>query len=232
MLGGMEEAELIASRVAASKMGFFTSPEGDGYIGDDEEEHDGALISDAEPGVFEQLPEGVNFQTFDPQHPSTAFDSFVKTVLRGAASGLNVSYNTLANDLEGVSFSSIRSGTLEERDQWKQKQTWMIEQFCLPIYKAWLSSAILFGKLKLPATKIDKFTEVSFQSRGWSWVDPLKDVNASAASVELGVMTRSDIAASQGKNLEDIFEQLSKEKELAAQYGIELGEEDEQAQND
>jgi len=232
MLGGMEEAELIASRVAASKMGFFTSPEGDGYVGDDEEEQDGALISDAEPGVFEQLPEGVSFQAFDPQHPATAFDSFVKTVLRGAASGLNVSYNTLANDLEGVSFSSIRSGTLEERDQWKQKQTWMIEQFCMPVYKAWLSSAILHGKLKLPATKIDKFSEVTFQSRGWAWVDPAKDIAANAASVELGVTTRSDIAASQGKNLEDIFEQLNKEKELAAQYGIILGEQNEQAQND
>lgn len=233
MLGGMEEAELIASRVAASKMGFFTSAEGDGYVGDSEIEDDGALLSAAEPGVFEQLPEGVNFQAFDPQHPSTAFDSFVKTVLRGAASGLNVSYNTLANDLEGVSFSSIRSSTIEERDQWKQKQTWMIEQFCMPVYKAWLSSAILHGKLKLPATKIDKFRNVTFQPRGFDWVDPLKDINASALSIELGVSTRSDIAASRGTNLEDVFEQLQKEQELAAQYGIILGEKkDEQTQNE
>jgi len=226
MLAGMEEAELVACRVAASKMGFFTSPEGDGYVGDDEEETEGALISDAEPGVFEQLPEGVTFQSFDPQHHTT-FDSFVKTVLRGAASGLNVSYNTLANDLEGVSFSSIRSGTLEERDQWKQKQTWMIEQFCEPVYRAWVNSAILSGRLKLPASKIDKFYEVMFQPRGWAWVDPSKDIRAGAESVMLGVTTRSDIAAAQGKNLEDIFEQLAKEKELAAQYGITLGEENE-----
>ena len=35
MLDGYEEAELVAARVAASKMGFFTSPAGDSYTGED-----------------------------------------------------------------------------------------------------------------------------------------------------------------------------------------------------
>jgi capsid protein len=103
----------------------------------------------------------------------------------------------------------------------------MIEQFCEPVYRAWVNSAILSGRLKLPASKIDKFYEVMFQPRGWAWVDPSKDIRAGAESVTLGVTTRSDIAAAQGKNLEDIFEQLAKEKELAAQYGITLGDENE-----
>ena len=154
MLAGMEEAELVSARVAASKMGFFISPDGEAYVGDDEEEEDGAIISDAEPGIFEQLPEGITFQAFDPQHSPTAYESFIKGVLRGAASGLNVSYNSLANDLEGVSFSSIRSATLEERDNWMAKQEWMIEHFCMPVYLACLKSAILNCPLNLPAANM------------------------------------------------------------------------------
>jgi len=219
MLGGMEEAELVASRVSASKMGFFTSADGEGYSGD-EESDDGTLITDAEPGTFEQLPEGVSFQAFDPQHPATAFDSFVKLVLRGAASGLGVAYNSLANDLEGVSFSSIRSGTIEERDNWKQKQTWMVDHFCMPIYLAWLRAAILKGELNLPVSKLEKFEEAIFQGRGFSWVDPRSDSIANEQGVNMGTTTRADIAAAQGKNLEDIFEQLQREKELAMKYGI------------
>ena len=221
MLGGMEEAELVASRVAASKMGFFTSADGDSYIGDSEEEEGGALISDAEPGSFEQLPEGVNFQTFDPQHPSTAFDSFIKAVLRGAASGLNVAYNTLANDLEGVSYSSIRSGTIEERDQWKQKQTWMIEHFCERVYLAWIKNAILIGKLDLPSRKISKFEEVTFQARAWDWVDPVKDVQSNILAYKLRTTSLSDIAAKQGRDFADIVEQLKKEEELLKEAGLE-----------
>ena len=219
MLGGYEEAELIAARVAASKMGFYTSPDGDQYAGDDYDTA-GNLVSDVEPGSFEQLPAGMSFESFDPQHPTTAFDSFVRAALRGASAGLNVSYHTLANDLEKVNFSSIRSGVLEEREQWRVLQTWMCEQFCDPIFRRWLRSALTTGALALPPDKYDKFTEVAWQPRGWSWVDPLKDQQANAEGVALGVMTRQDIAAAQGKDLEEIFEQLQREKSLADQYGL------------
>ena len=219
MLGGYEEAELIAARVAASKMGFYTSPDGDQYAGDDYDTA-GNLVSDVEPGSFEQLPAGMSFESFDPQHPTTAFDSFVRAALRGASAGLNVSYHTLANDLEKVNFSSIRSGVLEEREQWRVLQSWMCEQFCDPIFRRWLRSALTTGALALPPDKYDKFTEVQWQPRGWSWVDPLKDQKANAEGVALGVMTRQDIAAAQGKDLEEIFEQLQREKSLAEQYGL------------
>ena len=76
------------------------------------------------------------------------------------------------------------------------------------------------GALALPPDKYEKFTEVAWQPRGWSWVDPLKDQQANAEGVALGVMTRQDIAAAQGKDLEEIFEQLQREKSLADQYGL------------
>jgi len=125
MIDGYEEAELIAARVAASKMGFFTSPAGDGYVGEDDDDY--SPIMNAEAGTFEQLPDGMSFQSFDPQHPTSGFDSFHKSVLRGIASGLGISYVSLANNLEGVNYSSIRQGTLEERDNFRILQKFMVE---------------------------------------------------------------------------------------------------------
>ena len=219
MLGGFEEAELVASRVAASKMGFFTSPTGDEYVGDGEAE-DGAIISDAEPGAFEQLPDGMGVQMFDPQHPNTAFGDFVKACLRGAASGLNIAYNTFANDLEGVNFSSIRAGVLEERDQWKRLQNWVIERLCGPVYSMWLDQVLLNQSLPLPPRKVAKFREVVWHPRGFAWVDPQKDLAASADGVALGVQTRQDVVAAQGKNLPEVFEQLRREQDMAQALGI------------
>ena len=71
-------------------MGFITSPSGDAYVGDDTED-DYTPIMSAEAGTFEQLAEGQGIATFDPQHPTSGFDSFHKSVLRGIASGLGVS---------------------------------------------------------------------------------------------------------------------------------------------
>ena len=43
-VGAYEEAELIAARISSSKMGFYTSPDGDQYVGDEDE--DGNLLMD------------------------------------------------------------------------------------------------------------------------------------------------------------------------------------------
>jgi len=227
MLGGYEEAELVAARIGASKMGFYTSPDGVGptpdELGPDSTElNEYDLIEEAEPGVFQNLPDGVGFQTFDPQHPTSAFADFTKAVLRGASSGLNVAYNTLANDLEGVNFSSIRSGVLEEREQWRLLQGWVIEQFCMPVYSRWLRMALTTRQLDLPPNRIDKFRVVHWQPRGWAWVDPAKDASANSDKIATGTGTRSRALAAEGEDFEDTIEQLAYEQEFARERGVDI----------
>lgn len=53
------------------------------------------------PGTFDVLPEGYDMRAFDSKYPTEAFDPFTKAILRRIASGLDVAYNGLANDLEG-----------------------------------------------------------------------------------------------------------------------------------
>lgn len=221
MLSGYEQAELVAARIAASKMGFYTTPDGEG-IGDDEDAA-GNLITEAEPGTFEVLPEGYEFQAFDPQHPTTAFADFEKAILRGIASGLNVSYNVLANDLEGVNYSSIRQGVLDERDGWRMLQTWMIETVCEPVFGEWLAMSLDTGAIGLPNFKFDKFANVDWQPRGWQWVDPAKEIKAAGDAVKEGVKTRTEIAAEQGRDFEDVIARLAEENEIAKAAGVDLG---------
>lgn len=220
MLDGYEEAELVAARTAASKMGFFTSPDGDGYSGVDTEDYN-TPIMEASPGTFEQLPKGMDFKPFDPQHPVSAFADFEKAVLRGIASGLGVSYVSLANNLEGVSYSSIRQGTMEDRDHYKVLQQFMIEHFIDPIYKKWLAMAMGTGAIPIPITKFDKFADnLVYRARGWNWVDPQKEINAHVIGLQNGIITMQDIAAHYGRDVEEVFEQIQAEKELADQYGV------------
>lgn len=219
MLDGFEEAALVNARVAASKMGFFVSPEGDGFIGDDYDNH--APIMDASPGTFSQLPQGMDFKAFDPSQPTDNFADFEKAILRGIASGLGVSYVSLANNLEGVSYSSIRQGTIEDRDHFKMMQQFMIDAFIDPVYRAWLEMAITVGKLNLPMGKYDLFADnVIYRPRGFAWVDPQKEINASVTALNNGIVTLQDIHAQYGKDTEDVFEQINRESELADRYGI------------
>ena len=84
------------ARVGASKMGFFSGArpvDGDGFVADDLD--DAVPIMEAEPGTFHQLPQGVEFTSFDPQYkPSNEFDSFHKACLKGIASGLGIRFDS------------------------------------------------------------------------------------------------------------------------------------------
>ena len=221
MLDGYEEAELVAARVGASKRGFFTSQTGDQYTGDDLDD-DYTPIMNAEAGTFEQLPDGMDFKSFDPQHPAAGFDSFHKSVLRGIASGLGVSYVSLANNLEGVNYSSIRQGTLEERDNFRIMQRFMIEHFIQPVFDKWLLQTMSFkDDFLLPPDKYNKFANnIVYIPRSWGWIDPVKEVKANVDGLNAGVVTMQDVQANYGRDVEELFEQHQREEELAKQYDI------------
>lgn len=221
MLGKYEQAELVAAREAAAKMGFFYSEDGQSYTADGTDDQ-GNLIEESEPGQFRQLPVGVRFESYNPTHPTDAFGVFCKEVKRGFSSGLLVAYNSLANDLEGVNFSSIRSGVLEERDQWRVLQQWLIEQLCDPVYRAWLRTVIGTEKLQVPERRIPKFQNVTWQPRGWQWVDPNKDIEALSKAYRLSVISPSEICSMQGRDYEEVLAQIAADKKLAEQYGVDI----------
>lgn len=224
MLGGYEEAALIAARAGASKMGFFQQREGGSGYGPGEQDEQGNFVQDATPGHFEVLPEGFEFQAFDPNYPSGEMPAFMKSVLRGAAAGLGVSYNGLANDLEGVNYSSLRAGALEERDEWMVLQNWLIETLHGRVFATFLEQAMLKGALPLPLPKIDKFNAPQWYPRRWKWVDPDKEGKANARDVGLGLISRTQLAAEQGRDLREVFAELAAEQALAAEMGVTLGD--------
>ena len=225
-LGGYEEAAIIAARVGASKMGFFTSPDGDPMPLADGQDENGVAYTDADPGTFGTLPPGYDFKSFDPDYPHAMFGDFIKAALRGAASGMGVAYNELANDLEGVSYSSIRQGVLSERDQWMQRQAWFISAFLDPVYNEWLRGALAFGRISLangsplPIAKYDKFSNHEWQGRRWQWVDPLKDVETARLSIQTGIASPQMIAAQNGVDVEDVIVAIKRFETLVEKAGV------------
>ncbi|NDV20831.1 phage portal protein [Pseudodesulfovibrio sp. JC047] len=220
MLAGYEEAELVAARTSASKMGFFIETGGDEYDGDDED-GDGNLVSEVSPGQFERLPAGVTFEGFDPQHPTTAFKEFHKGTMRGAAAGLGPSYNSLASDAESVNFSSLRHFTLEDRDFYKTLQQWLVEDLHSEVYSRWLRMAFLKGVVRLPFTKFDKFNAPFFQPRGWDWVDPAKDTKAKKESLGL-THSYQQVCTEQGRDFYEMVDEMAEAQEYAKSKGVTL----------
>ncbi len=235
MLHGFEEAAVIAARVGASKMGIWTR---DSDAADalsavaDAQDASGNLQMSAEPGDFIEAPAGYKLESWSPDYPHANFESFLKACVRGLAVGLNVASHNLSGDMTEVNYSSARIAELAEREIWKELQEWFVAAVMLPIYREWLASALLRGEItfaesgkSLPADRYDKFAGAArFQARRWDWVDPLKDAQASRELIAEGLASRTEIAASKGREFEDIVDELAQEKALLEAAGLDVGE--------
>jgi lambda family phage portal protein len=222
-LGEYNKSALIAARKGADTLGFFVSPNGEPPTVDSDEA--GEPISVSVPGQYDVLPEGFDFRPYDSQYPSATYGDFVKAHLRRIAAGLGVSYNTLAEDLEGVNYSSIRAGVLAERDQWMMLQNWFIDAVLEPVFQQWISLSLQNQAIKmpngsaLPLEKKDKFSRHAWLGRRWQWVDPLKDIEASRLAVTSGVASPQMIAAQQGVDVEDVLADIARFEALLSASG-------------
>lgn len=228
-----EDAELTAAEIAASTMGIIErNEEGQGFSGgvelddydyDDDEE----FYMEVEGGTFQELPHGAKLNTWDPQHPNQAFKDFIKAILRGIAAALGVSYYSLANDLEGVNYSSGRLGALEDREVWKGLQDWFIENLLRPIFEEWLSQALLMGAIRfqsgtpLSPSELSRYVDGAvFSGRRWAWVDPQKEIAAHEKAIALRIASRSEIIRERGREPEEVWDEIERENEELRRRGI------------
>lgn len=229
-IGAYEEAAVIAARYGAAKMGYWVPGDGDAGTFADDTDATGQFFTDFEPGELRVAPAGAELKSIDWKYPHEQYEPFVKACVRGIASGIGVSYASLSNDLSQVNFSSIRSGVVDERDNWMALQGWFIESFLEPLYADWLRMALLKGQVKtanggvITTDKFDKFNVPEWRGRRWQWVDPRADIDAAVTAIGNGLKSRREIAAEQGRDLEEIWRDLKAEKELAAELGLNIGE--------
>lgn len=225
MLGGYEEAAVIAARVGAAKMGFFkanedapAAPEPAQALADDTDAA-GNFIQEADPGVFSVLPQGYDFQAFDPDYPHQMYGQFVKQCLRRISAGLvGTTYTSLSGDMESVNYSSARVDLIRERETWKSLQTFMIERLNARIYSEWLPLALLSGQVvdktgkPLPFSRLKKFDAAIFQGARWPWVDPEKEIKGAVEAINNGLTSRGRVIREMGGDPEEIWKELEKEE--------------------
>ena len=222
MLDEYNFSELVAARDEANTTGIFSAPIGrDGELGEYDDDESAALTMPSEPGTKIKLEPGWDYKTVTPSHPNRELTAFKNSMLRDIASGLGLEYACFANDWAGVSFSSVRAGTLAERDHWRTLQAQMIEQLASPVFRAWLASFLKYrvSSPYLPSD-FDRLAEHEFRGRTWEWVDPMKDVNAAAVAVAHGWKTDSQIAADYGTDYEENLAEQKRLKKKKADAGI------------
>jgi len=217
MLNGVHEAIVVGWRVAASKMGFFTTKDPDLLSEEENEERDRFDPSTIEvkPGSFDMIPDTLSLETFNADYPTSTYESGHKVFMQQLSNGLNVSSPTLSNNYSDVNYSSLRQALLEDREGWRCMQVEMVDGFYQPLFDEWYDWTLsITGRINIAESKRHLDPAIIWQPRGWPWVDPLKEVNAQVKAVDSNLRTRqSIIAETSGADFIETVDTLQDEKQ-------------------
>lgn len=220
------DAELTAAKMSSMYFGTLESGE-ENPLGS-ETAADGTQQMAIEAGIIDRLAPGEKFNFHAPNRPNAALDAFMRTLLREVAAGIGVSYESLSRDYSQSNYSSSRLSLLDDRDLWRVLQQWWLRSFRERLHRLWIERAVLARAL--PAISVpeyvaepDRFHAVRWKLRGWSWVDPTREVEAYKEAVRAGFMSIAKVVemTGQGDDLEDVLEQRKAELEMFEEAGVE-----------
>jgi len=224
-MNGYSEAEIIAARGGANYLATIETPDSTESLG--EKQDDGSYDISLEPGTVERLNPGEKLTFVAPNRPNSALDPFMRFMLREVAAGAGVSYESLSRDYSQSNYSSTRLALLDDRDVWKTLQQWFIRSFRCRLHEEWMQAAVL--SQAIPEIDIaqfvlntDKYAAAIFRPRGWSWIDPTKEVAAYKEAVKAGFTTVGAVIAqtSGGDDLEDVMRTRHDELEYMEELGL------------
>jgi lambda family phage portal protein len=178
-------------------------------------------VEEVSPGSLFELPVGYKFEAFDPGQPNDSYPEFRKGMLRTCASGMGVMYNTLANELESINYISARWGAEVEHEYWRRIQRYYCESVLSEIFRPWLECSILAGAIPAPFSAVEEIcNSIVWRPRGWQYIDPLKDSQASLAAIDGGLSTYRRELMELGIDWEEHLDEIVEERDELKRRGL------------
>lgn len=212
-LGKYREAEVVAARVAAAKMGFIKGGPNAGRT----------ELLDAVPGSFAKLSEDEEFIDWNPSHPNGNHAAFERVVLHSIASAVRVSHMSLSGDLSQTNFASGQMGYQAERNVYRKLQARRVLRYSRPVFRAWLERALVSQQLDVPrGYRFEQLLAATWRPRPFQPVDALKQAKTDAINVALGKMSLTELVEADGGDLRETLERRQAEIQMARDLGVPL----------
>lgn len=229
-LDGYDDAEIERKKTAALFGIFIKRADQDGTLFDEVAEQkakqgDGIATVTLEPGSAQVLMPGEDIATSAPADVGANYEAFQYRMLMRICASLGLPYASVTGDMVRANYSNQRAALLEMRRRMEALQYGvMVYQLCRPIARWFLDAAGLAGTLKLKNYFNDPspYLDIKWIPPKWAWVDPLKDVQAEAISVDNGFKARSDVIEAQGEDPVEVDKRIAADQKRVKDLGIVL----------
>lgn len=174
----------------------------------------GQRVGSIEPGSVLAAPDGGSVAFHQPGG-SPGYPEYKKANLREISSGLNIPYEDLSGDLEGVNYTSYRAGHIKrnahvDNDQW----LWFIPTVMDRLWEWCMEAAWLTGNVSSPDVPVQWSTPVRIS------VDPEKDTLADIIEERAGYAHHDDKLGARGHNPAVFYQRKARENAQRDRFGL------------
>jgi lambda family phage portal protein len=224
LLDQYDDAELDRKKTAAMFAGFITktAPE-EPMMGEGAADPEGAAIASLEPGTMQVLLPGEDVKFSSPADVGGGYEAFQYRTLLAVSASMGLPYHLVTGDVRQANYSSLRAELVEFRRRIGQLQHGvLVHQFCRPVWKRWMETAVLAGSLDLPgfAAAPASFRAAQWIPPRWDWVDPLKDIQAQVLAMEAGITSRRKVVEATGYDVEEVDRENAADAKRSADLGL------------
>lgn len=176
-------------------------------------------------GLVVELGKGEKIEAANPGRPNAQFDPFVASVIRQIGMLLEIPYEVLIKHYTS-SYTAARAALIDAWRHFRVRRSRMVEQFCQPVYEAWLDEAVAAGYVRCPG-----YFGSALARRAWIgsiWigdgpgaVDPVKEIDAAERRVAMNISTlEAESVLHDGGKLRPKLRQRAREQQLLDEYGL------------
>ena len=176
-------------------------------------------------GLIVDLADGESIETANPGRPNANFDPFVQAIVQQIGVALELPFEVLMKHFQS-SYSAARAALLDAWRFFRCRRDWLAENFCKPVYEAWMDEAVAMGRIAAPGYFSSPAIRKAYLGSRWigdapGSIDPLKEVNAAEKRLDIGISTLADESvAYDGGDWEPKHRQQVKERAMRKEGGL------------
>jgi lambda family phage portal protein len=215
--------ELLGAILAASFPVAITSQEGPGH---DPNNPEADPFDEVRPGQVVHLRPGEDIAVPQSNRPSNSFQPFTERLIRAAGAACGQPYERVAKDFSKTNYSSARAALLEA---WKGDRLYqgpLVDTLCHPTWNMALEEFYLIGQLDTPKglpgfyEAFEAWCNVIWIPPARGSIDPKKTEEARALALANGTGTRTNFAAEDGEDIEELTRTQAYEARLRKAQGL------------
>ncbi len=182
-----------------------------------------------EPAQVWRARPGKTLKSLALTTPNGQYAAFQRQHINQIAAGAGLDYPTVSRDYSKNNYSGQRQGLMELWRDTDPEQLDLIDVFCRPVYEAFVTAAVMEGRLAAPGFFIhdelrETYLEADYRGPAKYSLDEEKTAKARQINIEQRLTTRGRLLNTEGEDAHETFAEIREENTLADSAGISLPE--------